>query len=280
MRKHNSRPHTEDKIEDGTVQEMHIRHQDLTTAEVRSSHLHRLHRVTLFSAAICHITQGSKVIIQDDSRLVAGPGELIIIPANTPLEIINQPAQNGFRSDLLLLSPEIIARFKTMYVQDYPPANLTSLCTPMSRSLTFMWENVLDAVRQGLPVGLQEHQAMGLLLALLHDGAAGPLLIERRYTLTEQVRQLIMLSPAKLWTAQEIARRLAMGTSTLRRRLQRESQSYRQIVEEVRMSCALSQLQSTTLPIGEIALRCGYLSGSRFTARFRQHYGCLPSQVR
>ncbi len=262
------------------MQEMHIRHQDLTTAEVRSSHLHRLHRVTLFSAAICHITQGSKVIIQDDSRLVAGPGELIIIPANTPLEIINQPAQNGFRSDLLLLSPEIIARFKTMYVQDYPPANLTSLCTPMSRSLTFMWENVLDAVRQGLPVGLQEHQAMGLLLALLHDGAAGPLLIERRYTLTEQVRQLIMLSPSKLWTAQEIARRLAMGTSTLRRRLQRESQSYRQIVEEVRMSCALSQLQSTTLPIGEIALRCGYLSGSRFTARFRQHYGCLPSQVR
>ncbi len=131
-----------------------------------------------------------------------------------------------------------------------------------------------------LPVGLQEHQAMGLLLALLHDGAAGPLLIERRYTLTEQVRQLIMLSPAKLWTAQEIARRLAMGTSTLRRRLQRESQSYRQIVEEVRMSCALSQLQSTTLPIGEIALRCGYLSGSRFTARFRQHYGCPPSQVR
>ncbi len=44
-------------------------------AEVRvPSHLHRLHRVTLFSAAICHITQGSKVIIQDDSRLVAGPG--------------------------------------------------------------------------------------------------------------------------------------------------------------------------------------------------------------
>ncbi|KJT84429.1 putative transcriptional regulator, partial [Salmonella enterica subsp. enterica serovar Heidelberg str. 579083-10] len=30
------------------MQEMHIRHQDLTTAEVRSSHLHRLHRVTLF----------------------------------------------------------------------------------------------------------------------------------------------------------------------------------------------------------------------------------------
>ncbi|MGS9235566.1 helix-turn-helix domain-containing protein, partial [Salmonella enterica subsp. enterica serovar Infantis] len=81
--------------------------------------------------------------------------------------------------------------------------------------------------------------------------------------------QLLLLSPSKLWTAQEIARRLAMGTSTLRRRLQRESQSYRQSVEEVRMSCALSQLHSTTQPIGEKALRCGYLSGSRVTARFR-----------
>ncbi len=78
-----------------------------------------------------------------------------------------------------------------MYVQSYPPANLTSLCTP-GRSLTFMWENVLDAVREGFTVGLQEHQAMGLLLALLHDGAAGPLNIERRYTLTEQVRQLML----------------------------------------------------------------------------------------
>lgn len=87
------------------MQEMHIRHQDLTTAEVRSSHLHRLHRVTLFSAAICHITQGSKVIIQDDSRLVAGSGELIIIPANTPLEIINQPAQ--IRSGLSTGKPDI-----------------------------------------------------------------------------------------------------------------------------------------------------------------------------
>ncbi|MDE9612389.1 AraC family transcriptional regulator [Citrobacter portucalensis] len=262
------------------MQDVHFRHNNLTAAEVRSGQLHRLHRVKLFSAAICHITQGSKVIIQDENRLVAGPGELIIIPANTPLEIINQPERGAFRSDLLLLSTHIITVFKNSWVEDFPPAKLTSLCTPMSNGLAFMWESLLGAVRQDLPAKLQEHQAMGLLLALLHDGVAGPLLIERRFNLTEQVRQLIMLSPAKLWTAQEIAGHLSIGTSTLRRRLQMESQSYRQIVEEVRMSCALSQLQSTTLPIGEIALRCGYLSGSRFTARFRQHYGCLPKQVR
>ncbi len=89
----------------------------------------------------------------------------------------------------------------------------------MSRSLTFMWRNVLDAVLRGVFVGTGTSDDKGYCWRFYADGAAGPLLIERRYTLTEQVRQLIMLSPAKLWgQPEEIARRLAMGTSTLRRR--------------------------------------------------------------
>lgn len=262
------------------MQDLHFQHKNLTTAEVYSRHQHRLHRVKLFSAAICHITQGSKVIIQDDSRLVATPHELIIIPANTDLEIVNHPEQGAFRSDLLLLPPDLLSAFKVQYIQDYPSARLTSLCVPMSKGLTFMWDNLLNAVRSGLPTKLQEHQAMGLLLALHHDGLTGSLLIERNFNLTEQVRQIIMMSPAKLWTAQDIAGQLSLATSTFRRRLRLESQSYRQIIEEVRMSFALSLLQTTVLPIGEIASRCGYLSSSRFTARFRQHYGCLPKTLR
>lgn len=262
------------------MQGLHFQHKSITTAEIYSSHQHCLHRVKLFSATICHITQGSKVIVQNDNRLVATPDELIIIPANTDLEIVSQPAQGAFRSDLQLLSPGLLSAFKSQYIQDYPPARLKSLCAPMSKGLTFMWDNLLNAVRGDLSQKLQEHQAVGLLLALHHDGLTGPLLIERSFSLTEQVRQIIMMSPAKLWTAQDIARQLSLGTSTLRRRLQLESQSYRQIIEEVRMSFALSQLQTTVLPIGEIASRCGYLSSSRFTARFRQHYGCLPKNVR
>ena len=46
------------------------------------------------------------------------------------------------------------------------------------------------------------------------------------------------------------------------------------------MAYALGQLQSTSRPIGDIAQSSGYLSGSRFTARFRQHYGLLPKHVR
>jgi hypothetical protein len=38
---------------------------------VSASKMHRLHQVKLFFPAICHITHGSKVIVQDDNRLVA-----------------------------------------------------------------------------------------------------------------------------------------------------------------------------------------------------------------
>ncbi|PXW39616.1 AraC-like DNA-binding protein [Klebsiella oxytoca] len=121
---------------------------------------------------------------------------------------------------------------------------------------------------------------MGLLLALYQAGYAGPLLNERQQDLTGQVRQIIMLSPAETWSVAKVAKMLFLGESTLRRRLQQESRSFRQIVEEVRMAYALGQLQSTSRPIGEIALNSGYLCGSRFTARFRQHYGVLPKHVR
>ena len=262
------------------MQDFHFQHKHLTAAEVSASKMHRLHQVKLFYPAICHITHGSKVIIHEDSRLGATPDELIIIPANTPMEIVNQPAQGIFHSDLLLLSPDIIAAFKAHYLQSWPRSKTDSLCAPLSEGLAFMWGNLLHAVRHDFPDELQKHQALGLLLALLHDGVAGPLLIERNVNLTEQVRQFIMMSPARAWTAQDVASRLAVSVPTLRRRLREESHSFRQIVEEVRMAVALSQLQSTRLPVGEIAMQCGYLSSSRFTARFRQHYGCLPKTLR
>lgn len=40
----------------------------------------------------------------------------------------------------------------------------------MTTELAFMWQSVLQAVREGLSVALQQHQTMGLLLALYEAG--------------------------------------------------------------------------------------------------------------
>ncbi|MBZ1946668.1 helix-turn-helix transcriptional regulator [Klebsiella pneumoniae] len=237
------------------MESIRFQHNALTAAEITTRRLCRLHRVRLFSPALCRVKRGSKVIVQGESRVLATPQQLIVLPADVELEVINQPENGLFCSDLLSLTPELLTRFKTRYLSEPPPGRLTSLCAPVTTELAFMWQSVLQAVREGLSVALQQD-------------------------LSAQVRQLIMLSPAQAWSVSRVAKMLFLGESTLRRRLQQESQSFRQIVEEVRMAHALGQLQTTSRPIGEIAQNSGYQSGSRFTARFRQHYGLLPKHVR
>lgn len=163
--------------------------------------------------ALCRVKRGSKVIVQGESRVLATPQQLIVLPADVELEVINQPENGLFCSDLLSLTPELLTRFKTRYLSEPPPGRLTSLCAPVTTELAFMWQSVLQAVREGLSVALQQHQTMGLLLALHEAGYAGPLLVERQQDLSAQVRRLIMLSPARAW------KRVAGGENALSRRV-------------------------------------------------------------
>ena len=54
----------------------------------------------------------------------------------------------------------------------------------------------------------------------------------------------------------------------------------RAVLEETRLARALTLIQTTNLPLKHIADDCGYLSPSRFAARFRQRFGSLPSELR
>lgn len=154
------------------MESIHFQHNALTAAEITTRRLCRLHRVRLFSPALCRVKRGSKVIVQGESRVLATPQQLIVLPADVELEVINQPENGLFCSDLLSLTPELLTRFKTRYLSEPPPGRLTSLCAPVTTELAFMWQSVLQAVREGLSVALQQHQTMGLLLAL-HE-AGGP----------------------------------------------------------------------------------------------------------
>ena len=163
------------------MESIHFQHNALTAAEITTRRLCRLHRVRLFSPALCRVKRGSKVIVQGESRVLATPQQLIVLPADVELEVINQPENGLFCSDLLSLTPELLTRFKTRYLSEPPPGRLTSLCAPVTTELAFMWQSVLQAVREGLSVALQQHQTMGLLLALHEAGYAGPLLVERQH---------------------------------------------------------------------------------------------------
>jgi hypothetical protein len=136
----------------------------------------------------------------------ATPQQLIILPADVELEVINQPDNGLFCSDLLSLTADLLADFKARYMSE-PPRPADVIMRADDPELSFMWQNVLQAVR-GDSTELQHHQTMGLLLALQQAGYAGPLLNERQQDLTAQVRQIIMLSPAEAWSVPRVAKML------------------------------------------------------------------------
>ena len=98
------------------MESIHFQHNALTAAEITTRRLCRLHRVRLFSPALCRVKRGSKVIVQGESRVLATPQQLIVLPADVELEVINQPENGLFCSDLLSLTPELLTRFKTRYL--------------------------------------------------------------------------------------------------------------------------------------------------------------------
>lgn len=136
------------------MRNIHFHHNALTAAEITTRRLCKLHRVTLFSPAICRVNRGSKVIVQGVSEMLATPQQLIILPAEVELEVINQPENGLFCSDLLSLTPELLADFKHRYMSEPQTGRLTSLCAPLAPEMSFMWQSVLRAVREGLSAEL------------------------------------------------------------------------------------------------------------------------------
>jgi len=76
------------------------------------------------------------------------------------------------------------------------------------------------------------------------------------------------------------ARALGCSERTLRRRLQQENTSFREILDEVRRTCALEYLQRGELELADIAQLLGYQDQSTFTHAFRNWFDVTPGIYR
>jgi AraC-like DNA-binding protein len=81
-------------------------------------------------------------------------------------------------------------------------------------------------------------------------------------------------------TLEQIAPRLHMSSRTLRRRLDEEGTSFRQILGEVRRELASRYLMEGRLSVGEIAFLLGFSEPSAFHRAFKQWTGHAPHAYR
>jgi len=86
--------------------------------------------------------------------------------------------------------------------------------------------------------------------------------------------------PSVRWSINDVSKKLAMSESTLRRKLQAEGASFRDLNLQVRLGHGMHLVQTTNLAISTVSEQCGYQSQSRFSEMFRERFGLTPSQLR
>ncbi|WP_111497097.1 MULTISPECIES: AraC family transcriptional regulator [Marinobacter] len=95
-----------------------------------------------------------------------------------------------------------------------------------------------------------------------------------------RVRRVIETSqpfPPKLG---RVAGTLFVSERTLKRRLQEESVSFQQLVDQVRLERARELLQNTRMSLSQIADALGYADAANFTRAFKRWTGMSPSAYR
>ncbi|MCY1279664.1 Urease operon transcriptional activator [compost metagenome] len=99
--------------------------------------------------------------------------------------------------------------------------------------------------------------------------------------LAARIRRRLRTLPYDQWPGFAcVAQRLNVSQSTLRRRLEKEGQSFQAIKDDLRKDLAIEQLGCSTRSVGEIAAQLGFAEPSVFHRAFRKWTGTSPGEYR
>lgn len=93
-------------------------------------------------------------------------------------------------------------------------------------------------------------------------------------------RALIEQMPWRFPSIESMGRELSLEPRTLRRRLEAQGTSYRQILAEVRQGLAIEYLRKTRMTTEDIASRLGYSDAANFRHAFQRWTGKTPHEYR
>ena len=102
----------------------------------------------------------------------------------------------------------------------------------------------------------------------------------RQPTLSATVRSRLAQAPAAMPGIEELADELHMSTRTLRRQLDHEQTSYRELRSEVTQTLAVELLSVVGLSVNEVARRLGYSDTTAFSHAFRRWTGRPAGEYR
>ena len=106
-------------------------------------------------------------------------------------------------------------------------------------------------------------------------------MVDNDQSLTSQVVALLGKDFSReLPSSEEVAFKLNMSVSTLRRRLSEEETSYQKIKDQCRMKAAVNYMDSPQLSINDVAALMGFDEPSAFFRSFKKWTGMTPGEYR
>jgi AraC-like DNA-binding protein len=100
---------------------------------------------------------------------------------------------------------------------------------------------------------------------------------EQRSGITSLVRSKLFRESGLFPTLPDVAAELSVHPRTLRRRLDAEGTSFRDLLNEARSAVAVDLLRNVGLTVEEVSRRLGYTEVSAFSHAFKRWYGVAPS---
>lgn len=95
-----------------------------------------------------------------------------------------------------------------------------------------------------------------------------------------KVRDLLLRGSTEMPDIRAVATTLNVAPRSLRRHLEQEGTSFRELLDEVRLMLAEEMLGTGRIKLGEIALRLGYAEPASFTHAFKRWKGVSPAAYR
>ncbi len=236
----------------------------------------RLAAIKLPHPLIGIVLRGRKEVWLGDAGRTFGPGSVIILPRNIPMDVVNIPGETGIYESLILEVP--------MLPEGVPPLTLAERLERETISPTFsvtLTEDLVEALSHAATTIRAEAMSdkvktlrLREVLTLLRP------LPEARALFTaplgDEVAWLIASAPSEDWTVERVAKATGIGASTLRRRLTLEGRPFRAILRAERLRAGRAALAAgaSSLSAAEAA---GYVSRSHFARRYRESFGTSPS---
>lgn len=242
---------------------------------------HRVATVAIREDVLILVRSGVKTLNGGGLPITLKAGTAVVLVRGSQWDVVNDPAPDGrYEALVLQFGDTAIRDFQRTHGGDFDGRRTDGcfVATPDGPLADSIARATRSIEAQDVSERLRQHRVAEVLLMLAEQGCV----LEPREALSwpDRVRRLIANRPHADWTAETTAQACHTSASTLHRRLAEHDLTIGSVIREIRLETGMLLLQTTQLPVGEVAQRCGYDSHSRFSAAFKSRYGFLPSYLR